>query len=257
MINQQENSPLFRLEDAIRFRIFECYLTFTEDDFSASPHPIDRYIDPAKPYSTTLPPLMRTCKRAYQEISPATNVTAALHALERDLYGDRCYGFAVHGVLRLERLTYLSVIVDMPYSSCPMWLYNMQTLLPRMTSLVHVTLDWAPYSHVHGYDTVQAKLEPLVVPLFRIFAGLSNLRTIYLFGQVPFHWNQLIADETRATVRTFPFGWWKRHKWEDPNIRYQCNCDACFVGLRLIDAEGEDEVGEGSGAFSAGNQFNY
>lgn len=52
MVNQQENSPLFRLEDTIRFHIFQYYLVFTEDDFTASSHPIDRYIDPATPYST-------------------------------------------------------------------------------------------------------------------------------------------------------------------------------------------------------------
>lgn len=228
-MNQQENSPLFRLEDAIRFRIFERYLTFTEDDFSASPHSIDRYIDPAKPYSTTLPPLMRTCKRAYREISSATKHTAALHALEKDQYGDRCYGFAVHGVLRLERLTYLFLIVDMPYPTWPMWLLKMETLLSRMTSLVHVTVDWAPYSLIHNYDTVQAKLEPMVLPLFRLFAGLPRLQTIYLFGQVPLHWRQLMADETGAVVRIHPYGWWKRHDWEDFKIRYQCDCAECFV----------------------------
>ncbi|KAI1160179.1 hypothetical protein F5B18DRAFT_654863 [Nemania serpens] len=192
MVNQQENSPLFRLEDTIRFHIFQYYLVFTEDDFTASSHPIDRYIDPATPYSTAC-----------------------------DQYGDRCYGFAVHGVLRLERLTYLSIIVDMPFATWPMWLYKMEILLPRMTSLVHVTIDWAPYSHIHGYDTVQTKIEPMVLPFFRLFTGLPRLQTIYLFGQVPFHWKQLMADETRAVVRILPYGWWKRHNWEDPNIRYR------------------------------------
>ncbi|KAI1109459.1 hypothetical protein F5Y14DRAFT_28313 [Nemania sp. NC0429] len=240
MVDQQEDSPLFRLDDAIRFRIFEHYLTFTDDDFSASPHAIHRYIDPAVPYSTTLPALMRTCKRAYKEISPATSTTAVLHALEKDKYGDRCYGFAVHGVLRLERLTYLSIVIEMAYPSWPMWLLKMEILLPRMTSLVHVTVDWAPYSHVHNYDTVSAILESMVMPFFHQLAGMPNLQTLYIFGQPPLHWHQVISDETNAMVKILPYGWWKRHNWEDPNIRYQCSCERCYTGLRLIDPEDEE-----------------
>ncbi|KAH9995859.1 hypothetical protein F4779DRAFT_607280 [Xylariaceae sp. FL0662B] len=208
-MDYQTDSPLFTIPLEIRGRIFQYYLTFTNDGFADSLRPIHTYLDAVKPHSTTLPALMLACKRAYAELQPEVHSTAALRVRRPGLRNERRVGFAVHGVLRFERLRRMYLLIDMEYAYWNAWLDFFGIVVSRTLGLEHLTIDWAPraVTHASGWERKQAeKKEDIFLQLLK---PMARLQTVWIYGQAPEHWEERIKQDTKASVRRFPYRWWR------------------------------------------------
>ncbi|KAK9425931.1 hypothetical protein SUNI508_12732 [Seiridium unicorne] len=209
-MDDQTNSLLFAVPSEIRNRIFQYYLTFNNDDFADSLRPTHTYLDAVKPHSTTLPALVLACKRACSELLPKVQSTAALRVRRPGLRKERRVGFAVHGMLRLERLQRLFLIIDMDYPYWNAWLDFLQAVLDRARpTLEHCTIDWAPrpVTTAVGWQAKQAEKKDRA--FIQLLNSMERLQTVWIYGQAPGHWKQMIKQGTMAIVKTFPYRWWK------------------------------------------------
>ncbi|KAH9894656.1 hypothetical protein F4778DRAFT_794673 [Xylariomycetidae sp. FL2044] len=215
-MNQQTNCPLFLVPSEVRSRIYEYYLAFTHADFADTLRPTHLYLEAAAPHATPLPALMLTCRRAYADLGPDdVHATAALR-VRRLGSSDRRIGFAVRGVLRLERLRRLVLVVDMDYANWNAWLDFWGAVLGRTPELRHLVLDWGPRPDVvvvaaaaPAREWQRRQTEKKEGVFFRLLNGIDQLQTLRVYGQVPAHWERMIEQNTKATVVRFPYRWWK------------------------------------------------
>lgn len=209
MIDQQNNSPLFLIPSEIRRRIYEYCLTFTQDEFADTLRPTHTYLDAVEPHSTPLPGLLFACKRAYAELRSDVHTTAALRVHRPGLLNERRIGFAAHGILQLERLRRIILIVDMDYACWNAWLDFLGAVVNRARELEHLNLDWGPRRVTHYRDWERKEGERKEHVFMQVLDAMTKLQTVWMYGQVPGHWMQRIEQGTNATVRSFPYRWWK------------------------------------------------
>lgn len=209
VMDEQNNSPLFLAPSEVRSRIYEYYLAFTYQDFADTIRPTHTYLEATTPHSTALPSLMLTCRRAYADLREDVHSSAALRVYLPGLRRERRVGFAVHGTLRLERLRRLFLVIDMDHPYWNSWLEFLGALAARTPGLEHLTIDWGPclVVPISGWDRRLAEKKD--DEFLQVLCSMATLQTVWMYGQVPRHWKQRIEQDTKATVRSFPYRWWK------------------------------------------------
>ncbi|CAI6294784.1 unnamed protein product [Periconia digitata] len=211
--HSQHLSPLFLLPTELRHRIYEYYLAFTHSSFLAdSLRPTVEYLDPSKPYTTALPSLPQTCKRAYTELAPMLASTAALRVYHPGARNGRRIGFAVHGRLRFERLRCLILIIDLEYAYWNEWLEFFGAVVARAEGLECVVVDWAPRRAAVRAGTWEvrrdAKKERIFLDLLK---GLRGLRVVRFYGEMLGSWAEEVEGGMEGggfVVRCEAGRWW-------------------------------------------------
>ncbi|KAJ2893056.1 hypothetical protein MKZ38_009076 [Zalerion maritima] len=216
-MDEQLPSPLFALPYEIRDRIYEFYVAFHDSDFNDTLQPSLAYLEVEKLHSTPLPSFMLTSKRAYKELGPHVHEVAVLRVHHRGFYSGRRVGFAVHGVLKLERLRKLVLVVDMEHANWNSWLGFFASVGERARGVERLVVDWRPRppserESVGWTARVNGKKEG---EFLGAIAGLGRLDTVVVHGTLAQGWKERIMGET-AGARTvfFPFRWWREEGLE-------------------------------------------
>ncbi|KAI0487024.1 hypothetical protein F4859DRAFT_467955 [Xylaria cf. heliscus] len=201
----QADSPLFSLPCEVRDRIYDFYLTYDHNDFKDTLRPHLVYLD-GDVYSRPLPALMRTCKRAYKEMSPTVHGQAVMRIEMRGRV-DRRIGFAVHGTLRFDRLRKLWLLVPLEHPNWNGWLYFFGDVVGRTPNLKVLIIDWTPRPvQENGWSgRVNEKKED---EFFQMIEGLKELHTIIIYGDISARWiDKLKGSELRMVH--YRSRWWR------------------------------------------------
>ncbi|KAI0904065.1 hypothetical protein F4823DRAFT_628925 [Ustulina deusta] len=202
----QANSPLFSLPSEVRDRIYDFYLTYDHSDFEDTLRPHKRFLDNDVVYSRALPALMRSCKRAYQEMCPAVHGRAVMRVEMRGRV-ERRIGFAVHGTLRFGRLRKLWLLVPLEHPNWNRWLYFFSDVISRTPNLEVLVIDWAPRP-TREYDwegRANAKKED---EFCEIIKGLKELHTLKVHGNVSARWIDRLGDSVQRVILDRS-RWWR------------------------------------------------
>ncbi|KAI0512928.1 hypothetical protein F5B22DRAFT_289870 [Xylaria bambusicola] len=188
----QPDSPLFALPSEIRDRIYDFYLAYHHSDFVDTLRPKQLFFDDTALFARDLPALMCTCKRAYQELSPAVHGEAAMRVEMRGRV-ERRIGFAVHGTLRFERLQKLWVLVSMEHPNWNGWLYVFEDIVRRAPHLQVLVVDWAPRStpESNWEGRANVKKEDEFCDMIK---RLKKLRTLKVHGNISARWIERLGD---------------------------------------------------------------
>lgn len=143
-----ETSPLFLVPLEVRQIIYEYYLSFTRRRWLSPTLLRQMHFIHDKPHSTALPSLMLTCKRAYAELRSDVHSNVVLWSPSNDSLE---IGFAVHGILRFERLRRLFLVIEWERPPWDEWLSFFGEAVSRMPALEHVTIDWSPPSILNDW----------------------------------------------------------------------------------------------------------
>ncbi|KAI0872299.1 hypothetical protein GGS24DRAFT_21450 [Hypoxylon argillaceum] len=201
----QANSPLFSLPSEVRDRIYDFYLSYDHSDFGDTLRPHDMYLNGAA-YSRPLPALMRSCKRAYQEMGPAVHDQAIMRIEMRGRI-ERRIGFAVHGTLRFDRLRKLWLLIPMEYPNWNRWLYFFRDVVGRAPDLKVLVVDWAPRPMLdNGWaGRVNVKKEE---EFFQIIEGMKKLHTLSIHGDLSARWIERLKKSVPRMVH-HRSRWWR------------------------------------------------
>ncbi|KAI0399518.1 hypothetical protein F4802DRAFT_589104 [Xylaria palmicola] len=206
-------SPLFALPREVRDRIYEVYLAFDHGDFVDTLRPHKLFLQDV-PFSRPLPALMLTCKRAYREMRLMVHGHATMRV---EMHGrvERRIGFAVHGILRLDRLRRLWLLIPLEHPNWNRWLYFFGDVLRCALHLQVLVIDWSPRPVAEaGWDgQVSLKKED---EFFRMIGTLENLHTVRLHGDVPVRWVETLRRVVARVVHD-RCRWWREpglDSWE-------------------------------------------
>ncbi|GAW15891.1 hypothetical protein ANO14919_053130 [Xylariales sp. No.14919] len=178
----QANSTLFSLPSEIRDRIYDFYLAYDHHDFGDTLRPSQMYLDNGVVYSRPLPALMRSCKRAYQEMCPVVHGEAVMRIEMRGRV-ERRIGFAVYGTLRFDRLRKLWLVIPLEHPNWNRWLYFFGDVIRRTPNLKVLAIDWAPRPARESAweERVNVKKENKFCTMIE---GLEELQIIKAYGNM-------------------------------------------------------------------------
>ncbi|KAI1112378.1 hypothetical protein F5Y14DRAFT_421979 [Nemania sp. NC0429] len=221
----QASSPLFSLPSEVRDNIYDFYLTYDDSDFNDSLRPRDLYLDDV--YSRPLPALMRSCKQAYQEISPKVHEQAAMRVVMRgqvitNRRSMHRIGFAVHGTLRFDRLRTLFLLVPLEYPLWNKWLGFFSDVVRRAPRLRVLVVDWAPRPLTDDGATGRVSFSN-EDDFFDIIARLTELHKLYVYGDISARWIDKLTNLVPRMVH-YRSRWWReagtRSDQDEGVIRY-------------------------------------
>ena len=208
--HDQSQSPLFSLPQEVRDNIWSYLIAFRYEDFELTTRP--DYVFLEHVHTKPLPPAMLACKRAYHELNPTVQHTAALRACMFE-FGKRV-GFAVHGTLKVERLRKLYLVVAMEHANWNSWLRFLQEVLVRADSLRELVIDWEPRLAVGtGRGFLAAHERRMEESFLQVVAGLKQLDVIRIHGSVANAWKLKLKGLADVRVIANPIRWW-REEWK-------------------------------------------
>ncbi|KAI0965410.1 hypothetical protein F4678DRAFT_476669 [Xylaria arbuscula] len=202
----QANSPLFSLPSEVRDRIYDFYLTYDHNDFEDTLRPHKHFLDNSVVYSRSLPDLMCSCKRVYQEMSPTVHSQAVMRVEMRGLIEWRI-GFAVHGTLRFDRLRKLWLLVPLEHPNWNRWLYFFGDVVHRAPHLKVLVIDWAPRS------TPEKTWERRAIAkkeddFCEIIKSLKELHMLKIHGNISARWIDRLGDSVDRVILDRS-RWWR------------------------------------------------
>lgn len=203
--DQQLDSRLFRLPLEIRNRIYDFCLVLDHSDFGYTKRSLHVYFESGE-YSKPLPPVMLACKRAYQEMRMQVHHESMLRVYIPEY--SPSIGFAVHGILRYERLLKLYLLVSMEHPYWNRWLHFFEEVANRTSRLRELVIDWEPRQlRLSGSQAVLH--EKKENHFLQIVGGLKELGMIRLHGDIPPHWTKKLEEMTTARIISYRLRWWK------------------------------------------------
>ncbi|KAI0098147.1 hypothetical protein GGR51DRAFT_538875 [Nemania sp. FL0031] len=202
----QAESPFFSLPSEVRDRIYDFCLTYDHSDFGDTLRPREVYLDDDA-YSRPLPGLMRSCKRAYQEMWPAVHDQAIMRVEMRGRIAERRIGFAVHGTLRFARLRKLWLLVPLEHPNWNRWLYFFGDVVQRAPDLKVLVIDWAPRQvrEKGWYGRVNGRKEK---EFLQMIEDLKELHTVVVHGDIPDRWIERLKKAVARVVH-YRSRWWR------------------------------------------------
>jgi hypothetical protein len=213
-MDAQLSSRLFALPPEIRTRILSYVASFPSSAFADSLRPSHDFLESL--HATPLPPLILTCKLAYDELSHCLT-TAALRVCMYQL--GRRVSLACWGRFEPSKLTTLYLVIAMNHANWNAWLKFLRELLSQATQLRELTIDWEP------------RCRPAAVPqrgwmaghegrmeeqFFSLIGGLKELAALRVHGEVGAHWEERLKSVTAARVVMRSVRWWREDMGELP-----------------------------------------
>ncbi|KAI0533299.1 hypothetical protein GGR58DRAFT_124739 [Xylaria digitata] len=202
----QANSPFFSLPSEVRDRIYDFYLAYDHSDFGDTLRPGKLYLENDTVYSRPLPALMRSCKRAYQEMCLTVHGEAVMRVEMRGRV-ERRIGFAVHGTLRFDRLQKLWLLVPLEYPNWNRWLKFFGDVVRCSPNLKVLIIDWAPkVTQAKGWDErVNAKKED---EFCDIIESLKELHTLKIHSNISARWIDRLRSSVPRVIQ-YRSRWWR------------------------------------------------
>ncbi|KAL1853606.1 hypothetical protein Daus18300_011729 [Diaporthe australafricana] len=209
MYNNQNHSIFFDIPGEVREIIYSFALTIRYSDFEFSSRPFFVFWG-ERNFSTPLPALMLTCKRAYVEMRARVHEEAVLRACMFE-HGRRI-GVAVRGTFRIPRLRRLVFHVAMEHANWNTWVKFFGHVLESAEGLKELVIDWEPRrspmaTRVGFMAQHEDRMEKR---LFRAVAEAPHLESLRIHGHIPAHWVEELDQMLDGKVKVVCMRerWW-------------------------------------------------